>query len=126
MGVVYQALDRERQLRVALKTLHTFTADTILRFKDEFRALQDLQHPNILVNREGRLVVLDFGLATDVGGHPWSEVDVVGTADYMAPEQATSKPAGPAADCYSVGVLLYEALTGRLPHSGGALEVLIH
>ena len=48
MGVVYEAFDRERNTRVALKTIRTLTADTLLRFKNEFRALQDLQHPHLV------------------------------------------------------------------------------
>lgn len=48
MGKVYEALDRERNTRVALKTLSTLNADTLLLFKNEFRALQDIQHPNLV------------------------------------------------------------------------------
>src|SRR5580692_8272182 len=59
MGVVYEALDRERDTRVALKTLRNLNAEGVFRFKNEFRALQDVQHPNLvsldeLIEDEGR------------------------------------------------------------------------
>jgi eukaryotic-like serine/threonine-protein kinase len=240
MGVVYEALDRERNCRVALKTVRDVEGEELLRLKNEFRALQDLNHPNlvdlgelledsgrwfftmelidgvsfldyvrvvardeppagdeapppddptqedvsasaatwkassssqsreiahtparcfdeprlrssfrqlaealavvhaagkvhrdikpsnVLVTQEGRAVLLDFGLATgtlvsdlSTAGH------AVGTVAYMAPEQATSQRVGPAADWYSVGALLYEALTGQMPFVGAPLEILL-
>jgi len=257
MGVVYEALDLERGLRVALKTLRSLDAEAVLRFKNEFRALQDIQHPNLVSlgelveedgvwfftmelvhgpnllawvrphdadripegpqrlvatetrshteaptrdtdqntmdlgggaapavvsgpNRErapstktparfdearlrpaflqlarglhalhaakkvhrdikpsnvlvsssdGRVVVLDFGLVTeaaDLERRIAAEPDemVVGTAAYMAPEQATGAPVGPEADWYAVGAVLYRALTGRLPFNGAPHDVL--
>ena len=242
MGVVYEALDRERNAVVALKTLRTFKPDALLRFKNEFRALSDIQHPNlaslgelfqhedrwfftmemvrgvhfldyirrvdeaeevslsgashaaatavtsaerstvdmgisgepepatvrrkprarlasgadearlrsafgqlalglsalhrarkvhrdikpsnILVTREGRVVLLDFGLVADLESKV-PESHLVGTYSYMAPEQAGLRAVGPAADWYSVGVLLYHALTARLPVTGPARDVLV-
>jgi len=224
MGVVYEAYDRERETSVALKTLRHLDAQGLYRFKREFRALQDLEHPNlvrlgelinergqwfltmellhgvdilshvcgarpgdnrsgvspsedtlrseqstaavwidrehifdeprlrssmrqlalglaalheagkihrdikptnVMVDEEGRVVLLDFGLMTHHGGGESSEVRIVGTASYMAPEQAASKRVGPPADWYSFGIVLYEALTGRLPFQGSDLEILM-
>src|SRR5262249_1166071 len=57
MGVVYEAYDREHGTRIAIKVLPALAPDGLLRFKNEFRALQDLEHPNLL--RMGELFVCD-------------------------------------------------------------------
>jgi hypothetical protein len=225
MGVVYEAIDRERGTPVALKTLRHMTAEALATLKREFRAMQDLHHPNLVslgelvsegdqwfftmelvsgiefldhvqsrpalqetspdshlserslrvaptltfgpaaplaplfdgvrlrsalrqlagalsamhaaglvhrdikssnvrVKADGRVVLLDFGLvigtSTDTA---WTQ-QVAGTPAYMAPEQASSAVVGPEADWYALGVLLYEALTRRLPFDGPVIEVL--
>jgi hypothetical protein len=213
-GVVYEAFDRHRSAKVALKLLRDGEGAALYRFKREFRALADVSHPNlvaldelltdggswfftmelvrgvpviayvrpasgidgvdhsvgdqpgrlseprlrssltqladalnsihrlgivhrdikpsnILVTAKGRVVVLDFGLVAE---RPVGQVDgdtsigeigvVLGTPAYMAPEQATSALVTPAADWYSVGVVLYQALTGRLPFTGSSGDVL--
>lgn len=223
MGVVYEAVDRETETLVALKVLRAVDAKALFRFKNEFRALQDIHHPNlvrlgelieeegiwffsmelvrgqdflahvrpslgpptqsigpaddtmrydgsadeaahgaaelnegrlratlaqlssglavlhragkvhrdikpsnIIVTPEQRVVLLDFGLVTDSSEVRQStEAHVVGTAAYMAPEQAASEAVGAAADWYSVGVLIYQALTGRLPFAGTAFKIFI-
>src|SRR5262249_37094450 len=75
---------------------------------------RDLKPSNVLVEAGGRVVVLDFGLVEDSGGK--ADVGIIqGTPAYMAPEQARGEPALPASDWYAVGVMLHQALTGRLP-----------
>ena len=206
VGVVYEAFDRERQEIVALKTLKRVDGARVARFKNEFRALADVSHANLvrlselhcdagrwfftmelvpgedfvswvraageadetttlgatprydegklrdglrqlalgvaslhdagMVHRDlkpsnvprdpaGRVVILDFGLVTHIdSGNDSIEGNMVGTPAYMAPEQAASERPGPAADWYSVGVILYEILVGQLPFEGPSLQLL--
>jgi tetratricopeptide (TPR) repeat protein len=85
----------------------------------------DVKPSNVLVTRDERVVLLDFGLVTEVLPDSSSEKsDVVGTVAYMAPEQATSGPVRPPADLYAAGVMLYQLLTGRLPYVGNMLQIL--
>jgi len=214
MGIVYEAYDRDRESMVALKTLKNLDPDSLLRFKQEFRSVQGVEHPNlvslgelvahdehwfftmdlvqgrnflayvrpdsgrrqrmatsptipfvgglpqakfdedrlraslaelasglsalhsagkvhrdvkpsnVLVTSSGHTVLLDFGLAigSDVSAQPAADY-AVGTAAYMSPEQAAVKSVGPPADWYSVGVMLYQALTGHLPFVGTSFEI---
>ena len=230
-GAVYEAIDLERNMRVALKTMRHNTAVDLFRFKQEFRSLADIVHPNlvrlyelvsdgqswlytmelidgvdfrswvrrsganetqarmasdsqatatmtalsaqdsdttevfrcqphvadiarlrsalgllvqavhtvhlngklhrdlkpsnVLVQPDGRVVVLDFGLVKDLAeglsstGSSEHELQVAGSALYMSPEQAAGRSdLTEASDWYSVGVMLFEALTGQFPFSG--------
>jgi serine/threonine protein kinase len=89
---------------------------------------RDLKPSNIMLDRSSRAVLTDFGLARleKEAGHLTSEGMVVGTPSYMAPEQAAAQTEkiGPCTDLYSVGVVFFEMLTGRLPFEGPPLLVL--
>ena len=88
---------------------------------------RDIKASNILVTEDGRLVLLDFGLIMEArSAREEAETHlVVGTEKYMAPEQAAAIPIGPQADCYSIGVVLYRALTGPFPFGEATGESLI-
>lgn len=87
---------------------------------------RDLKPGNVKITPEGRAVILDFGLVRpDSASQPLTaDGTVLGTLAYMAPEQATGEPVGAAADWYGVGVMLFEALTGRLPFGGGLADIV--
>jgi serine/threonine protein kinase len=226
MGEVFEAFDRALHRRVALKLLKQTRADALPRFKTEFRALHDLEHPNLVsfgelveesgewfftmeyvdgvdfheyvrrargadrdalptlslqlprpadraatlgrraahgldfdearlraglsqlacgvaalheagkihrdikpsnirVEPSGRVVLLDFGLVTDLDRSAYltGADEVVGTPAFSAPEQCGGV-VGTAADWYSVGTLLFLAMTGQLPFDGTAMEIL--
>ncbi len=199
-GVVYQVYDRERREDVALKTLHVTYAESLYRFKKEFRALADVHHANlvelyelmsdgedwfftmeliegsdllsylqaghhqsrddfdhharlrsalrqlvegvcalhaagklhrdikpsnVLATKSGRIVLLDFGLITESATREIERsLDLVGTPIYMSPEQSAGRAVTAASDWYSVGVILYQALTGSAPFDGQIMEIL--
>ena len=86
---------------------------------------RDIKPSNVLITREERLVLLDFGMVTDLSltGSKRS-ISVVGTPAYMSPEQGSGSPLTEATDWYSLGVMLFEALTGQWPFTGSFVEMM--
>lgn len=107
--------DTFHQLAVAIAVLHS--SGIVHR---------DVNPSNIMITSEGRVVLLDFGLVVEASLE--DSIDrkaIAGTPGYMSPEQICATQSTEASDWYSFGVLLYQALTGRLPFRGlTALEVM--
>ena len=78
---------------------------------------RDLKPPNIMVDKQGRVVVMDFGIARsrEMPGLTQTGV-VVGTPEYMSPEQAKGEEIDSRSDLFSLGIILYELLTGKSPY----------
>ena len=79
---------------------------------------RDLKPQNVLIDEDGRARVADFGIARGESSDITATGSVMGTAQYLSPEQAQGKETTPRSDIYSIGVILYEALTGRVPFEG--------
>lgn len=115
-------LDVQR-LRAALRQL----SEGLHGLHETGKLHRDIKPSNVLVTHEGRVVILDFGLVAEVQGQEVHEsVTLAGTPDYMSPEQGAQLPISRASDWYSVGVMIYQALTARLPFSGKYFEVMMN
>jgi eukaryotic-like serine/threonine-protein kinase len=111
------------RLRAALWQL----VDGLLAVHAAGKLHRDLKPSNVLVAKDGQVKILDFGLAVDgapEGSQRLGGYGIEGTPAYMAPEQARGDRAGFESDWYAVGVILYEALTGRLPFWGQPHQIL--
>jgi serine/threonine protein kinase/formylglycine-generating enzyme required for sulfatase activity/cephalosporin-C deacetylase-like acetyl esterase len=83
---------------------------------------RDLKPQNIMIDRDGNARIMDFGIARSVKpeGITGSAV-MIGTPEYMSPEQVEGKAVDPRSDLYSLGIILYEMLTGRVPFTGDSV-----
>jgi len=106
-------LPPERAIAIAMQVLAG------LRYAHEHGVVhRDVKPHNVLVGDDGRIKVTDFGIA-HAGDPQMTEVgSIVGTAQYLSPEQARGRAVGPQTDIYSLGVVLYEMLAGRVPFEG--------
>lgn len=111
------------QLRGVLRQL----AMGIMALHSAGKLHRDLKPSNVLVTGDQRVVILDFGLAIELPRRDTGEqvARVVGTPQFMSPEQACGLAGSEASDWYSFGVMLYQALTGQLPFSGTPAEIMM-
>ncbi len=86
---------------------------------------RDVKPGNLLRSREGEVKLADFGIAKATEQSSITQVgSVLGTAAYLAPEQARGEEAGPSADLYALGVVTYQLISGRLPYDATSLTEL--
>jgi serine/threonine-protein kinase len=86
---------------------------------------RDVKPGNLLRSREGEIKLADFGIAKATEQSSITQVgSVLGTAAYLAPEQARGEEAGPRADLYALGVVAYQLISGRLPYEAASLTEL--
>ena len=81
---------------------------------------RDVKPQNVIIDGEGQAKVADFGIARAVNSDMTETGAIVGTVQYLSPEQAHGQPVDQRSDLYSAGVVLYELLTGRVPFDGEA------
>jgi serine/threonine-protein kinase len=109
-----QAIDFTVQLLLAVRYIH---ARGIVH--------RDLKPENVILGMAGELKLIDFGIARFRVSESTETGAIIGTAQYLSPEQVEGDPASVASDLYSIGVILYELLTGRLPFDGDTVAAVL-
>jgi serine/threonine-protein kinase len=118
-GSVYERLRSGRVPREQALAWLEQTARAVDRAHANGVVHRDLKPANLLLDHEGTVHVSDFGIASTAGDDTLTlPGTVLGTAGYLAPEQARGEPATAASDRYAVGVVAFELLTGRRPYEG--------
>ncbi len=116
-------LSQARAIRIALRVL-----DALDYIHEHGVVHRDLKPENIMVDDQDNVKLIDFGIAGDATARRLTYANftaTLGTADYISPEQVKGKRGDGRSDIYSMGVILYEMLTGRLPFSGSSpMEVM--
>ncbi len=79
---------------------------------------RDIKPHNVLIDKDGTIKLTDFGIAKSVASKEEKEHELIGSVHYISPEQAKGERADTRSDIYSMGIMLYEMLTGELPHTG--------
>jgi eukaryotic-like serine/threonine-protein kinase len=114
---VAEALEIAREICRALVYLH---AHGVVH--------RDLKPENVLMTEQGHIKLIDFGIAMDESARrlTWMGLSsTIGTPDYMAPEQVRGRRGDARTDIYSLGMILYEMITGELPYTGANAQVIM-
>ncbi|WP_437521402.1 protein kinase [Sorangium sp. So ce726] len=116
-------LERTLDPKRALSLLHE-VASGLAAVHEQGIIHRDLKPENVLVRRDGRAIVADFGLARGALAQASTVDSIAGTPAYMSPEQLRGEPLSPASDIFALGILGFELLTGRSPFGSGAPLVI--